>query len=52
MNINEKDFEYSRHGLSQEANDWIMCRCGKVFGNGKRMSKYDKFNKHLKEEKK
>lgn len=37
------------HKINQEANDWIMCTCGKVFADsrGGRVSKYDKFDKHL-----
>jgi hypothetical protein len=39
------------HGLRQEANDWIMCNCGKLFGDSrmKTVTKWDKFNKHLKD---
>jgi len=46
----EGDFEFS-HGLHQEANDWIMCRCGKLFSDSRKgkKSKWDKFNKHLEE---
>jgi hypothetical protein len=42
------DFEFS-HGLHQEANDWIMCRCGKLFSDSKTKTKWDKFENHLEE---
>ena len=34
------------HGLNQCANDWIMCKCGKLFGDTK-MSAKSKFIRHL-----
>ncbi len=34
------------HELNQCANDWIMCTCGKLFGDTK-MSAKSKFIRHL-----
>ena len=36
--------------LNQCANDWITCRCGKVFGDTKMTAK-SKFIRHLRKEK-
>jgi hypothetical protein len=41
----------AKHELNQEANDWIMCKCGRIFSKSKTKTKWDKFNKHLEEEK-
>jgi len=37
------------HKLNQCANDWIMCTCGKLFGDTK-MSAKSKFIRHLRKE--
>jgi DNA-directed RNA polymerase subunit RPC12/RpoP len=35
------------HEFNQEANDWVTCRCGKLFANTKRSSARKKFFKHI-----
>jgi hypothetical protein len=38
-----------KHGEHQEANDWVTCKCGKLFKDRKNFpgSKYDKLKEHL-----
>ena len=36
-----------QHDFNQCANDWITCKCGKVFGDNKDGSAKDKFLDHL-----
>ncbi len=38
-----------KHQINQCANDWIMCKCGKLFGDTK-MSAKSKFIRHLRKE--
>ena len=40
--------ENKEHGINQCANDWIMCKCGKLFGDTK-MSAKSKFIRHLRQ---
>lgn len=38
-----------KHRLNQKANDWITCRCGKIFGDNRkgRKTASEKFFNHL-----
>lgn len=36
------------HGKHQDANDWVTCLCGKVFGDSPKTSKWEKLVEHLK----
>lgn len=40
-------FQKEKHDLNQCANDWIMCTCGKLFGDKKEDLAIDKFTNHL-----
>ena len=47
----KEDINTKEHGLNQCTNDWIMCKCGKLFAdskNGKKTAK-EKFINHLQE---
>ena len=37
----------NNHDFNQCANDWITCKCGKVFGDDKESLGKEKFLKHL-----
>lgn len=39
------------HEFNQGANDWITCRCGKVFSDSRkgRVSRWDKLQKHIRD---
>ena len=39
------------HGFHQEANNWIMCKCGKIFSDSRKgkVSKVDKLKYHIME---
>jgi len=39
----------TEHGLGQHANDWVICKCGKLFSDSKkgRKTAKEKFEKHL-----
>lgn len=37
----------SEHDFNQCANDWVTCKCGKVFGDDKDGTAKDKFLDHL-----
>jgi len=41
----------TNHDLNQCANDWIMCKCGKLFSDNKTSNALDKFTNHLTENK-
>lgn len=40
-----------KHEQYQEANNWVSCKCGKLFSNSRKgnVSKYDKLKKHIEE---
>ena len=42
-----KTKQKEEHELNQCANDWITCRCGKLFGDDEDSSAKDKFLAHL-----
>ncbi len=37
------------HEINQQANDWITCKCGKLFSNSRkgRVKAIEKFEEHL-----
>jgi hypothetical protein len=39
----------NNHKIQQQANNWLICSCGKIFADSRKgkVTKYDKFNKHL-----
>ena len=47
--VHDTGEEYLNHGFHQSANDWITCKCGKLFSNSKkgRRSAKEKFEIHL-----
>ena len=38
------------HKIQQQANDWVMCSCGKLFSDSKTISKMTKIQKHIETE--
>lgn len=37
-----------KHEYHQGANDWVMCKCGKVFGDSKVKKAMGKLQNHIK----
>jgi len=38
------------HKYHQSANDWVMCKCGKIFSGKDNYEKFNNLDKHIEEQ--